>query len=53
MGFAAAATLIGAAISAVPGIMFGIVALRQTWKVHELESRYHRPNFHVKNIPEL
>lgn len=48
--FAAAATLIGAAISAVPGIMFGILALRQTRKLHELESRYHRPNFHVKNM---
>lgn len=45
--FSATATLIGALISAVPGLMCGILALLQTQKLHKLEARYHRPSLKV------
>lgn len=41
--FSAVATLIGAIISAAPGLICGIFALIQTNRLHKLESRYHRP----------
>ena len=45
--FAVIATLIGAAISgfigAIPSSLCGLLALYQTRKLHDLESRYHRP----------
>lgn len=41
--FAAAATIIGALVSAVPGLMCGLLAYIQTERLHELEGRYHRP----------
>lgn len=47
--FSATATLIGGLISAVPGLMCGILALLQTQKLHKLEARYHRPSLRVKN----
>lgn len=47
--FSATATLIGGLISAVPGLMCGILALLQTQRLHKLEARYHRPSLKVKN----
>ncbi len=46
--FSAAATLIGALISAVPGLMCGILALVQTQRLHSLEARYHRPMMEIE-----
>lgn len=48
--FSAAATFIGAVISAVPGLMCGIFALVQTQRLHRLEARYHRPAMEIEKI---
>lgn len=41
--FSAVATFIGALISAVPGLLCGLLAYIQTERLHEVEDRYHRP----------
>lgn len=48
--FAAAATFVGAVISAAPGLMCGIFALVQTQRLHRLEARYHRPAMEIEKI---
>lgn len=45
--FSAAATFAGALISAVPGLMCGLLAYIQTERLHELEDRYHRPGLEL------
>ena len=44
------ATLIGAFISAVPGFICGILAMKQTHRLHELEARYHRPALEIEKV---
>lgn len=48
--FSVAATLIGAVISATPGLMCGIFALVQTQRLHDLEIKYHRPVMRIENV---
>ena len=45
--FSVAATFIGGLISAVPGLMCGMLAYIQTERLHELEDRYHRPGLEL------
>lgn len=45
-----AATLIGAVVSAAPGLACGILALIQTKRLHNLEARYHRPVLDVERV---
>lgn len=45
-----AATLVGAVISATPGLMCGILALWQTHRLHQVEAKYHRPVFEIKKV---
>lgn len=45
--FSAVATLIGGLLSAVPGLMCGLLAYIQTERLHELEDRYHRPGLEL------
>lgn len=47
--FSAAATLIGAFISSAPGAICGILAWKQTMRLHELEDRYHAPMMELKS----
>lgn len=42
-----AATLFGAVISAIPGVICGVLALLQTQRLHKLEMRSHRPVLEV------
>ncbi|MBD5513916.1 MAG: hypothetical protein HDR06_04475 [Lachnospiraceae bacterium] len=44
------ATLIGALISAVPGLVCGILAMVQTQRLHRLEARFHRPALEIENV---
>lgn len=48
--FSVAATLVGAVISAVPGLMCGILALVQTHRLHLLEVRTHHPALEAEKI---
>ncbi len=41
--FSAVVSLIGAIISATPGLLCGVLALVQTNRLHKLDDRYHRP----------
>jgi len=45
--FSTAATFVGGLISAVPGLMCGLLAYIQTERLHELEDRYHRPGLEL------
>ena len=45
--FSTVATFIGGLISAVPGLMCGLLAYIQTERLHELEDRYHRPGLEL------
>lgn len=42
------ATLDAALISALPGFIFGFLALLQTWRLHKLEARYHSPALEIE-----
>lgn len=48
--FSAAATLVGAVISAVPSLLCGALALVQTHRLHELEVRTHHPALETEKI---
>ncbi len=48
--FSVAATLVGAAISAAPGLMCGVLALVQTQRLHDLEVRNHHPVLETEKI---
>lgn len=48
--FSVVATLVGAAISAVPGLICGVLALVQTQRLHDLEVRTHRPVLETEKI---
>ena len=48
--FSVVATLVGAAISAAPGLICGVLALVQTQRLHDLEVRTHRPVLETAKI---
>lgn len=48
--FSVAATLVGAAISAVPGLICGVLALVQTQRLHGLEVKTHHPALETEKI---
>ena len=47
--FAAEATLLGAFISAIPGTLCALWAMKQTDRLHKLENRYHRPMLELES----
>lgn len=48
--FSVSATLVGAVISATPGLICGLFALLQTWRLHKLETRYHHPALETETV---
>lgn len=50
--FSAVVTLIGSVVSATPGLVCGIYAIKHADRLHDLDDRYHRPMFEL-NMAEL